>query len=64
MSDITPFLKSLISVAGVSGFEAPVGKLIKEKWTPLVDEVSESKLGYAGIMTCLSNGRRCMNHAG
>jgi endoglucanase len=45
MSDITPFLKSLISVAGVSGFEAPVGKLIKEKWTPLVDEVSESKLG-------------------
>lgn len=45
MSDITPFLKSLISVAGVSGFEAPVAKLIKEKWTPLVDEVSESKLG-------------------
>jgi endoglucanase len=44
MSDITPFLKSLISVAGLSGFEAPVGKLIKEKWTPLVDEISESKL--------------------
>ena len=45
MSDITPFLKSLISLAGLSGFEAPVGKLIKEQWTPLVDEVSESKLG-------------------
>jgi putative aminopeptidase FrvX len=45
MSDITPFLKSLISVAGVSGFEAPVGKLVKEKWSPLVDEISESRLG-------------------
>ncbi|MFN3491442.1 MAG: M42 family peptidase, partial [Anaerolineales bacterium] len=45
MSDITPFLKSLISISGISGYEAPVAKLIKEKWTPLVDEVSESKLG-------------------
>lgn len=45
MSDITPFLKSLISVAGLSGHEAPVAKLIKEKWTPLVDDLTESKLG-------------------
>lgn len=45
MSDITPFLKSLISVAGVSGYETPVAGLIKEKWTPLVDELTQSKLG-------------------
>ena len=45
MSDILPFLKSLISVAGVSAHEAPVASLIKQKWTPLVDEISESRLG-------------------
>lgn len=45
MSEITPFLKSLISVAGVSGYETPVANLIKEKWTPLVDDLSQSKLG-------------------
>ena len=45
MSDILPFLKTLISVAGVSGHEAPVADLIKQKWTPLVDEVTQSKLG-------------------
>jgi endoglucanase len=45
MSDITPFLKSLISVAGLSGFETPVANLIKEKWTPLVDNLTQSKLG-------------------
>jgi len=45
MSDILPFLKSLISVAGLSGHESPVADLIEEKWTPLVDEVSRSKLG-------------------
>ena len=45
MSDITPFLKSLISVAGVSGYETPVADLIKEKWTPLVDQLTQSRLG-------------------
>lgn len=45
MSDILPFLKSLISVAGVSGHEAPVADLIKKQWTPLVDEISLSRLG-------------------
>src|SRR5688572_32804651 len=45
MSDITPFLKSLISVAGLSGYEAPVATLIKEKWTPLVDKLTQSKIG-------------------
>jgi endoglucanase len=45
MNDILPFLKSLISVSGLSGHEAPVANLIEQKWTPLVDEISRSKLG-------------------
>lgn len=45
MTDILPFLKSLISVSGLSGFEAPVSKIIADKWRPLVDEVSLSRVG-------------------
>ena len=45
MTDILPFLKSIISVSGLSGYEAPVANLIEQKWTPLVDEISRSRLG-------------------
>ena len=45
MSDILPFLKSMIFSAGLSGHEGPVADLIQKKWTPLVDEISRSKLG-------------------
>jgi len=45
MTDILPFLKSMISVSGLSGFETPVAKIIEEKWRPLVDEVSVSRVG-------------------
>lgn len=45
MTEILPFLKSLISVSGLSGNEAPVANLIKEKWRPLVDEISLSRVG-------------------
>lgn len=45
MTDILPFLKSLLSVSGLSGFEAPVAKLIEEKWRPLVTETSISRVG-------------------
>lgn len=45
MSDVLPFLKSLLSVAGLSGDEAPVAHLITEKWRSLVDEVSVSRVG-------------------
>jgi len=45
MADILPFLKSLISAAGLSGFEAPVAGLIEQKWAPLLDEIGRSKLG-------------------
>ena len=45
MTDILPFLKSLISVSGLSGYETPVAKLIEEKWRTLVDETSISRVG-------------------
>ena len=45
MTDILPFLKSLISVSGLSGYETPVADLIAEKWRPLVDEVTTSRVG-------------------
>ncbi|MCX6081066.1 MAG: M20/M25/M40 family metallo-hydrolase [Chloroflexi bacterium] len=45
MPEITPFLKSLLSVAGLSGYEAPAARLIEEKWRPLVDELTVSRLG-------------------
>lgn len=35
----------MISVSGVSGHEAPVAKLIEEKWHPLVDQVKTSRVG-------------------
>ncbi len=45
MTDILPFLKSLISVSGLSGHEHPIADLISEKWHPLVDEVRISRVG-------------------
>src|SRR6266542_6889543 len=45
MTEVLPFLKSLISVSGLSGHEAPVARLIEEKWRPLVDEMSLSRGG-------------------
>lgn len=45
MTDILSFLKSLLSVSGLSGFEGPVAQLIDEKWRPLVDEMSISRVG-------------------
>jgi putative aminopeptidase FrvX len=45
MTDITPFLKKLITAPGLSGHEAPVRHIIEETWGPLVDELSVSRLG-------------------
>ena len=45
MTDILPFLKSMISVSGLSGHETPVAKLIEQKWQTLVDETSISRVG-------------------
>ncbi len=45
MTDITPFLKSLLSAPGLTAHEAPVACLIEERWRALADEVSLSRLG-------------------
>ncbi len=45
MPELAPFLKSLLSAPGLSGYETPVAKLIEEKWRPLLDEISRSRIG-------------------
>ena len=43
--ELTPFLKTLLSTSGLSGYESPAAKLIEEAWKPLVDEIQYSKIG-------------------
>ena len=62
MTDILPFLKSIISISGISGYETPVANLIAEKWRPLVDEVTKSRVGSLhglkrGTLAALSAGK-------
>ena len=45
MDNLIPFLKSLVSTSGLSGYEAPVRELITDAWEPLTDEIQTSKLG-------------------
>jgi putative aminopeptidase FrvX len=45
MTDITPFLKQLITAPGLSGYEDPVSEIISAKWKPLVDEISRGRVG-------------------
>ena len=45
MADLLSFLKSLISISGLSGFEAPIADLIAENWRPLVDEMRTGRVG-------------------
>jgi endoglucanase len=45
MTDLLPFLKEMISAPGLSGYEDPAAGIIARKWTPLVDEISRSRLG-------------------
>jgi endoglucanase len=45
MENIAPFLKQLISLPGLSGYETPVMEAIAARWRPLVDELTVSKLG-------------------
>jgi tetrahedral aminopeptidase len=44
MKEIKPFLFSLLSQPGLSGYEEPVSQVIAEKWRPLVDELTISPL--------------------
>lgn len=45
MPELKPFLKSLISLPGLSGYEDPVRTAIADAWRPLVDELTVSPLG-------------------
>lgn len=45
MTNILPFFKSLLSIPGLSGYEAPAARLIEAEWRSLVDELSLSRLG-------------------
>jgi putative aminopeptidase FrvX len=45
MIELTPFLKQLLILPGLSAYEAPVRDVITEAWRPLVDELHTSKLG-------------------
>ncbi len=45
MTDILPFLKSLLSTAGLSGHESPAAELIRARWNSLADETRLSRLG-------------------
>ena len=57
--DTSAFLRSLISVSGLSGYEAPVAKLIREKWQTLVDETSISRVGSLhGLKRGTGKGKR------
>jgi putative aminopeptidase FrvX len=45
MTNISPFLKELLTIPGLSGYEDPAADIISAKWKPLVDELSRGKLG-------------------
>jgi putative aminopeptidase FrvX len=45
MREILIFLKEMISLPGLSGYESSVSKIIEQAWIPIVDEISYSKLG-------------------
>jgi len=45
MSDYKEFARELLSLAGLSGYEKPVRESIKNKWSPLVEDIWVSPLG-------------------
>ena len=57
MIDLNSFLKELLTLPGLSGYEDPVRDVIAEAWRPLVDELSVSKLGSLhGLRRASSTG--------
>jgi endoglucanase len=45
MPEILPFLKELLSLPGLSGYENPAADVIEARWKALVHETSRSKVG-------------------
>jgi putative aminopeptidase FrvX len=45
MTDITHFLKELLTAPGISGYEDPASRIIADKWKTLVHEINQGRLG-------------------
>lgn len=45
MTDFLPFLKTLLSTPGLSGYEDPIRNIILDAWQPFVDEIQINRLG-------------------
>jgi endoglucanase len=45
MTELLLFLKQMITIPGLSGYEDPISDLISETWQPLTDELSRSRIG-------------------
>lgn len=45
MVDNTSFLKKMLSLPGLSGYETPIREWIADAWRPLVDDLTVSRLG-------------------
>ncbi|PKN89656.1 MAG: hypothetical protein CVU45_06525, partial [Chloroflexi bacterium HGW-Chloroflexi-7] len=59
MKDITPFLLTLLSKPGLSGYEQSVSEIIAEEWHPLVDELTISPLrSLHGLRKAASKKKR------
>lgn len=58
MNDITPFLRSLLDLPGLSGFEKPAAEIIAKEWQPLVDVITTSPLGSLhGLRKAAGSGK-------
>jgi tetrahedral aminopeptidase len=45
MTDLLPYLKELMTVPGLSGYETPIRQTLEEHWNPLTDHLSVSRIG-------------------
>lgn len=45
MNDLKDFLKELVSLPGLSGYETPVRDVIRKRWEPWCDEMTVTPLG-------------------
>ena len=45
MVELMSFVRSLLSLPGISGYESPVREFISQEWSGLVDELKTSKVG-------------------
>lgn len=45
MIELLPFLESMLTTPGLSGYEGPIREIIESAWQPLTDELTVSRLG-------------------